>query len=146
LNSSKVVASPHTTPFIQHSASSDLTMVAHSESRTLTELPVQTTSSASQYRLGVDVGVSAKLLSPTRYILHNASWGQAGTNKRTQGTFTDVCVITPSGEIVRAKTPSTPHDQSIGVKHGIEKVREILKEKFGWEGKFSFFAPWHYSG
>jgi 5-oxoprolinase (ATP-hydrolysing) len=55
-----------------------------------------------------------------------------------KGTFTDVCVFTPEGVAVRAKVPSTPEDQSIGVKNGIVKVREILKEKYGWEGKFSF--------
>lgn len=63
-----------------------------------------------EYRLGVDVG----------------------------GTFTDVCVITPAGETVRAKTPSTPQDQSIGVKNGIEKVRKLLKEKHNWDGEFTF--------
>ncbi|KAK8089195.1 hypothetical protein PG997_004156 [Apiospora hydei] len=62
------------------------------------------------YRLGVDVG----------------------------GTFTDVCVITPEGETIRAKTASTPQDQSIGVKDGIEKVRKILKAKYNWEGEFSY--------
>jgi N-methylhydantoinase A len=49
------------------------------------------------YRLGVDVG----------------------------GTFTDVLLVdSDSGETWRAKTASTPHDQSIGVLHGIEKVCE----------------------
>ncbi|KAK2733748.1 hypothetical protein FQN55_003155 [Onygenales sp. PD_40] len=62
------------------------------------------------YRLGVDVG----------------------------GTFTDVCVFTPGGETVRAKVPSTAHDQSIGVKNGITKVRGILQENYGWEGQFEF--------
>ncbi|KAF7540892.1 hypothetical protein G7054_g994 [Neopestalotiopsis clavispora] len=62
------------------------------------------------YRLGVDVG----------------------------GTFTDVCVITPDGETVRAKTPSTPQDQSVGVKDGITKVRKLLKSKYDWDGEFSF--------
>ncbi|MFG1922276.1 hydantoinase/oxoprolinase family protein [Cryptosporangium sp. NPDC048952] len=48
-----------------------------------------------RYRLGVDVG----------------------------GTFTDVLLINEdSGESFRAKTPSTPHDQSVGVLTGIEKV------------------------
>ncbi|MEU4836479.1 hydantoinase/oxoprolinase family protein [Streptosporangium sp. NPDC023615] len=47
------------------------------------------------YRLGVDVG----------------------------GTFTDILLIdTDSGRTFRAKTPSTPHDQSAGVLAGIEKV------------------------
>ena len=48
-----------------------------------------------RYRLGVDVG----------------------------GTFTDILLIDEdSGESYRAKTPSTPQDQSIGVLNGIEKV------------------------
>ncbi|GAA0232738.1 hydantoinase/oxoprolinase family protein [Cryptosporangium japonicum] len=48
-----------------------------------------------RYRLGVDVG----------------------------GTFTDVLLIDEdSGESFRAKTPSTPSDQSVGVLTGIEKV------------------------
>ncbi|MGC5010408.1 hydantoinase/oxoprolinase family protein [Streptosporangium sp. DT93] len=47
------------------------------------------------YRLGVDVG----------------------------GTFTDILLIdTDNGRTFRAKTPSTPHDQSEGVLAGIEKV------------------------
>lgn len=47
------------------------------------------------YRLGVDVG----------------------------GTFTDVLLINEStGETHRHKTSSTPHDQSVGVIHGIEQV------------------------
>ncbi|KAI1874585.1 hypothetical protein JX265_004793 [Neoarthrinium moseri] len=65
---------------------------------------------SGDYRLGVDVG----------------------------GTFTDVCVITPDGETLRAKTPSTPQDQSVGVKDGITKVRKLLKSKYDWEGEFSF--------
>src|SRR5690349_16026359 len=48
-----------------------------------------------RYRLGVDVG----------------------------GTFTDILLIDEeSGTSFRAKTPSTPHDQSVGVLTGIEKV------------------------
>ncbi|TQS44678.1 hydantoinase/oxoprolinase family protein [Cryptosporangium phraense] len=48
-----------------------------------------------RYRLGVDVG----------------------------GTFTDVLLIDEdSGESYRAKTPSTPSDQSVGVLNGIDKV------------------------
>ena len=46
-----------------------------------------------------------------------------------QGTFTDICVVTPSGESIYAKVPSTPHDQSIGVKNGVAKAREILKRR-----------------
>jgi N-methylhydantoinase A len=48
-----------------------------------------------RYRLGVDVG----------------------------GTFTDILLIdSDSGTSYRAKTPSTPHDQSVGVLTGIEKA------------------------
>ncbi|SNR94672.1 N-methylhydantoinase A [Streptosporangium subroseum] len=48
-----------------------------------------------RYRLGVDVG----------------------------GTFTDILLIDQdSGRTFRAKTPSTPHDQSVGVLAGIEKA------------------------
>ncbi len=47
------------------------------------------------YRLGVDVG----------------------------GTFTDVLLVDEqAGSTWRAKTASTPHDQSVGVLHGIDKV------------------------
>ena len=55
-----------------------------------------------------------------------------------QGTFTDVCVVTPEGELVRSKVPTNTVDQSIGVKDGVNKVRGILKEKYGWEGKFDY--------
>ncbi|MGH3274109.1 MAG: hydantoinase/oxoprolinase N-terminal domain-containing protein, partial [Streptosporangiaceae bacterium] len=49
------------------------------------------------YRLGVDVG----------------------------GTFTDVLLVDErAGSTWRAKTASTPHDQSVGVLHGIDKVCE----------------------
>lgn len=49
------------------------------------------------YRLGIDVG----------------------------GTFTDLLLIASNGETFRAKTPSTPQDQSIGIVTGIEKVCAI---------------------
>ncbi|KAL6707020.1 hypothetical protein ACN47E_004970 [Coniothyrium glycines] len=62
------------------------------------------------YRLGVDVG----------------------------GTFTDVCVITPHGEIVRAKVPTNTSDQSKGVYDGVLEVRKILKEQHDWDGKFAY--------
>jgi 5-oxoprolinase (ATP-hydrolysing) len=62
------------------------------------------------YRLGVDVG----------------------------GTFTDVYAFTPDGQIARAKVPTTVEDQSIGVKNGIQKVHQILKERYSWDGKFHF--------
>ncbi|PYH66610.1 hydantoinase/oxoprolinase [Aspergillus vadensis CBS 113365] len=65
--------------------------------------------SSNEFRLGVDVG----------------------------GTFTDVCVFTPNGETVRAKVPTTPN-QTIGIRHGIAKVRRILKERYDWNGTFRF--------
>lgn len=67
-------------------------------------------STTRGYRLGVDVG----------------------------GTFTDVCVVTPEGELVRSKVPTNTTDQSIGVKDGVDKVRAIIKEKYGWDGKFDY--------
>ncbi|KAJ6029919.1 uncharacterized protein N7446_001017 [Penicillium canescens] len=54
------------------------------------------------------------------------------------GTFTDVYVFTPHGQIVRAKVPTTIPDQSIGIHNGIAKAREILKAQFNWSGKFQF--------
>ncbi|PSN64991.1 hypothetical protein BS50DRAFT_589448 [Corynespora cassiicola Philippines] len=65
---------------------------------------------APGYRLGVDVG----------------------------GTFTDICVITPDGQSVRAKVLTNTSDQSIGVQEGVAKARKILKEKYGWDGKFEY--------
>ncbi|KAF2263015.1 hypothetical protein CC78DRAFT_519086 [Lojkania enalia] len=62
------------------------------------------------YRLGVDVG----------------------------GTFTDICVITPKGLTVRAKVLTDTSDQSIGVQEGVLKARKILKEQYGWNGKFEY--------
>jgi len=43
------------------------------------------------------------------------------------GTFTDLICVTPAGEVVLDKTPSTLEDQSIGVMRGIEQ----LAERFG---------------
>jgi N-methylhydantoinase A len=43
------------------------------------------------------------------------------------GTFTDLICVTPDGEVVLDKTPSTLEDQSIGVMRGIEQ----LAERFG---------------
>ncbi|KAF2163831.1 hypothetical protein M409DRAFT_68373 [Zasmidium cellare ATCC 36951] len=60
------------------------------------------------YRLGVDVG----------------------------GTFTDACAFSPNGKIYRAKVPSTPHDQSIGVKNSIDKVRAVIEAEESFKGKF----------
>lgn len=51
-----------------------------------------------------------------------------------QGTFTDICVITPNGEQVRAKVATTTHDQSEGVKRGIVKAREILRKRYDFDG------------
>jgi N-methylhydantoinase A len=38
------------------------------------------------------------------------------------GTFTDLICITPEGEVVLDKTPTTPADQSVGVLTGIEQL------------------------
>lgn len=54
------------------------------------------------------------------------------------GTFTDVCVFTPHGQAVRAKVPTTVHDQSVGIQQGIKKVRSILEKKFRFKGSFEF--------
>ena len=43
------------------------------------------------------------------------------------GTFTDLICVTPSGEVVLDKTPSTLDDQSTGVMNGIAQ----LAERFG---------------
>ena len=51
------------------------------------------------YRLGVDVG----------------------------GTFTDLLCVTPAGDVVLDKTPTTPDDQSTGVMNGVAQ----LAERFG---------------
>src|SRR5664279_4657107 len=51
------------------------------------------------YRIGVDVG----------------------------GTFTDLICVTPSGDVVLDKTPSTLDDQSLGVMSGLSQ----LAERFG---------------
>ena len=68
-----------------------------------------TTSTTDTYRLGCDVG----------------------------GTFTDACAFSPKGRIFRAKVPSTPHDQSIGVKNSIDKIRSIIQaEENDFGGKF----------
>ncbi len=45
------------------------------------------------------------------------------------GTFTDLICVTPSGEIVLDKTPTTLDDQSTGVMNGLEQ----LAERFGIE-------------
>ncbi|KAL3475832.1 Hydantoinase/oxoprolinase-domain-containing protein [Aspergillus californicus] len=53
------------------------------------------------------------------------------------GTFTDVYAFTPDGQVARAKVPTTI-DQSIGIKSGIRKVQQQLKERYSWDGKFDF--------
>ncbi|KAL4948746.1 Hydantoinase/oxoprolinase-domain-containing protein [Aspergillus filifer] len=68
------------------------------------------TSNQDGYRLGADVG----------------------------GTFTDVYAFTPDNQVARAKVPTTVEDQSIGIKNGIRKVQQQLKERFNWDGKFQF--------
>lgn len=55
------------------------------------------------------------------------------------GTFTDVYASTPDGQIARAKVPTTIQDQSIGVKNGIRKVQQKLKESHpSFDGKFQY--------
>ena len=44
----------------------------------------------------------------------------------TGGTFTDVVAIDEAtGEILTTKTPSTPHDPSVGVLDGIRKILRL---------------------
>ena len=43
------------------------------------------------------------------------------------GTFTDLICVTPDGEVVLDKTPTTLDDQSTGVMNGLEQ----LAERFG---------------
>src|SRR5260221_5072799 len=45
------------------------------------------------------------------------------------GTFTDLICVTPEGEVVLDKTPTTLDDQSTGVMNGLEQ----LAERFGIE-------------
>lgn len=54
------------------------------------------------------------------------------------GTFTDVCVFTPQGKTIRAKVLTTPKDQSIGIKDGINKAKAVLNSRLGWQGQFEF--------
>lgn len=54
------------------------------------------------------------------------------------GTFTDACAFSPNGRIYRAKVPSTPADQSIGVKSSIDKIRSVIKAaEPDFNGKFA---------
>src|ERR1700736_6949973 len=43
------------------------------------------------------------------------------------GTFTDLICVTPDGQVILDKTPTTPDDQSAGVMNGLEE----LAERFG---------------
>lgn len=45
------------------------------------------------------------------------------------GTFTDLICVTPAGEVVLDKVPTTPEDQSVGVMAGLGQ----LAERFGLE-------------
>ncbi len=48
----------------------------------------------------------------------------------TGGTFTDIVAIDDaSGEVAAVKTPSTPHDPSIGLLNGVEKVLGAMGRK-----------------
>ena len=40
------------------------------------------------------------------------------------GTFTDLICVTPEGEVVLDKTPTTPDDQSVGVMNGLELLAQ----------------------
>ena len=40
------------------------------------------------------------------------------------GTFTDLICVTPDGEVVLDKTPTTLDDQSIGVMNGLAQLAE----------------------
>ena len=54
--------------------------------------------------------------------------GDGGTGYRVGinvgGTFTDLICVTPEGEIVLDKTPTTPDDQSAGVMNGLAQLAE----------------------
>ena len=63
------------------------------------DLPAGPSRETAGYRIGCDVG----------------------------GTFTDLICVTPAGEVVLDKTPTTIDDQSIGVMNGVRQ----LAERFG---------------
>jgi 5-oxoprolinase (ATP-hydrolysing) len=54
------------------------------------------------------------------------------------GTFTDIYLSLPDGETVRAKVLTTPEDQSIGIKNGIDQAKATAKQRHGWTGTFEF--------
>jgi N-methylhydantoinase A len=47
------------------------------------------------------------------------------------GTFTDLICVTPTGEVVLDKTPTTPDDQSTGVMNGLGQLAEHLGMPLG---------------
>jgi N-methylhydantoinase A len=59
----------------------------------------------------------------------------------TGGTFTDVVAIDEAtGEILTTKTPSTPHDPSVGVLDGIRKILRLASQTPGPNGDVSVDA------
>src|SRR5262249_24794033 len=40
------------------------------------------------------------------------------------GTFTDLICVTPDGDVVLDKTPTTPEDQSVGVMNGLQELAD----------------------
>ena len=54
------------------------------------------------------------------------------------GTFTDLICVTPDGEVVLDKTPTTLDDQSVGVMNGVEQ----LGDRFGLS--LSDFSRWQF--
>src|SRR5918996_1877698 len=40
------------------------------------------------------------------------------------GTFTDLICVTPAGDVVLDKTPTTPDDQSVGVMNGLQELAD----------------------
>jgi len=40
------------------------------------------------------------------------------------GTFTDLICVTPDGDVVLDKTPTTPDDQSVGVMNGLQELAD----------------------
>src|SRR2546428_2876150 len=40
------------------------------------------------------------------------------------GTFTDLICVTPDGDVVLDRTPTTPDDQSVGVMNGLQELAD----------------------
>ena len=61
------------------------------------------------------------------------------------GTFTDLICVTPDGEVVLDKTPTTPEDQSVGVMTGLQLLAErgMLPPAVGMAvfGDLPIFSP-----